>query len=162
MKKYFALSLICISVTALAEAPTHCDPSEKIIYNCQIKGSPKVISLCASKDLSQKSGYLQYRFGRPGKIEFEFPKERQSSQKRFQYAHYFRFQVDRTEVSFKNAGYEYTLYNYYDGDEKPPESESGVRVNTSTLACGSAATDNLFTLKEVLPCDEANALGGCH
>ncbi|MGR8979214.1 MAG: hypothetical protein ACU84H_03860 [Gammaproteobacteria bacterium] len=154
-----ALSLPAISVTALADATSHCGPSEQIIYSCRIKDSRKVVSLCASKDLSSKSGYLQYRFGRPAKIELEFPKERQNSRQQFRYTHYFRFQIDRTEVSFKNAGYEYTVYNDYDGEESVPKRETGVRVNTTELPCGNLATQKLFMLGEVLPGDEEKVQG---
>lgn len=155
------LALTCISVSALAGAPSHCITLEQVIYSCKIKNSQKVVSLCASKDLSAKSGYLQYRFGHLGKVELEFPDERKNSQTQFRYAHYFRFQIDRTEVSFKNAGYEYALYSYYDGEEKPPKSEAGVRVNKTMLPCGGDVADNLLNLKDVVRCDEDNSLGGC-
>jgi len=35
----------------------------------------KIVSLCASSDLSENSGHLRYRFGRPGAAEFVYPAE---------------------------------------------------------------------------------------
>jgi len=155
---HVSLILLSSAVPALAKTPSHCSPSERIIYSCQIKDSAKVVSLCASKQLNSQSGYLQYRFGRPGRVELEFPKERQNSQEQFRYAHYFRFQVDRTELSFKNNGFEYVLYDYHDGEEKPSKSENGVRVQETSLLCGSGAINRLSKLEKVVPCDEASAL----
>jgi hypothetical protein len=162
MKNIFlGLSLMIGAAPAFAETPSHCGTAEQIVYSCQIKDSAKVVSLCASKELSANSGYLQYRFGRPHKSELEFPNARQNSQRRFQYAHYLRFQVDRTEVSFKNGGFEYALYSYYEGEEKPPKSETGVRVRNTVLPCGSTAINKLSTLKGVVSCNEVDPLTGC-
>src|SRR5262249_11408484 len=70
-----------------------CATSEKIIFSCPVKRPAKIVSLCASKDLTSDRGYLQYRFGLPGKVELEFPKDRTATQQKFQYSHYFRAQV---------------------------------------------------------------------
>jgi len=100
-----------------------CAQDEHIIFSCAVKHAAKlpakVVSLCASKDLSKERGYLQYRFGLPGKVELEFPKSRQGTQQQFHYTHYFRAQVDLTEISFNIDGYEYQIFDDYNGEEKP-------------------------------------------
>jgi hypothetical protein len=50
-----------------------CTKDERIIFSCPVKRPAKIVSVCASKDLTSDRGYLQYRFGLPGKIELEFP-----------------------------------------------------------------------------------------
>src|SRR6266851_2325141 len=79
---------------------TLCAKDERIIFSCPVKRPAKIVSICASKDLTSEHGYLQYRFGLPGKIELEFPKERTGTQEKFHYTHYFRAQFDLTEIDF--------------------------------------------------------------
>jgi len=95
----------------------------------QIKNSALIVSICASKDLTSDRGYLQYRFGLPGKIELEFPKELTGTQQKFQYTHYFRAQFDLTEINFTVNGYNNSVFDDYNGEERPAVSSQGVTVN---------------------------------
>src|SRR3984957_14680926 len=72
-------ALICglISSTASA-APTLCVNEEQEIFSCHT-ATKKMIAVCASKDLAPDRGYLQYRFGLPGKIEVAVPADRSVS-----------------------------------------------------------------------------------
>ena len=117
--------------TAALQPHTLCDRNERVIFSCPIKRPAKIVSICASKDLTSDHGYLQYRFGLPGKIELEFPKERTGTQTKFQYTHYFRAQVDLTEISFNVNGYEYQVTDDYNGEEKPAQTIQGVSVTAS-------------------------------
>ena len=107
-----------------------CAKDEHIIFSCTIKRSAKIVSLCSSPLLTKEQGYLQYRFGLPTKIELEFPKDRQATQKHFHYSHYFRFQVDLTEIKFEIDGYEYSIFDDYNGEEKPTISTQGISVTS--------------------------------
>jgi hypothetical protein len=125
-----------------------CSMSEKVIFSCAVKTGGKTVSLCASKDVTADRGYIQYRFGRPAKIELEYPASKEGSQKQFRYSHYFRAQVDLTEVSFSSGDFNYTVFDSYNGEEKPAISEEGVTVTPTaggkdiTLNCrGRAKTD---------------------
>src|SRR4051794_2514507 len=70
--------------TAIAlQANSLCAKDERIIFSCPIKRPAKIVSVCASRDLTSDRGYLQYRFGLPYKVELEFPKERAGSQQKF-------------------------------------------------------------------------------
>ena len=110
------------------QANSLCAKDERIIFSCVTKRAAKIVSLCASKDLTNDRGYLQYRFGLPAKIELEFPKNRQGTQPQFHYSHYFRYQVDLTEINFTIDGYDYQIFDTYNGEEKPKISEQGVNV----------------------------------
>ena len=104
------------------QANSLCARNERIIFSCPIKRPAKIVSVCASKDLTSDRGYMQYRFGLPAKIELEFPKERSGSQQKFQYSHYFRARVDLTEITFTVNGYEYQVTDDYNGEEKTAQT----------------------------------------
>ena len=113
-----------------------CAKTERIIFSCltkrtgasAVRSPSKIVSLCASRDLAKERGYLQYRYGLPGKVELEFPNSRTGTQKLFQYTHYMRYQVDLTEINFEIDGYQYQIFDDYNGEEKPPISTEGVSV----------------------------------
>ena len=134
-----------------------CARDERIIFSCPVKKPAKIVSLCASKNLSADQGYLQYRFGLPGKVELEFPTERTGTQQKFQYTHYFRAQVDLTEISFSNNGYEYQITDDYNGEEKPAQSTQGIMVTAPgkpkevSLACRTKPKADYSDLQAVLP-----------
>ncbi|HEU5236494.1 MAG TPA: hypothetical protein VFU37_05090 [Pyrinomonadaceae bacterium] len=134
-----------------------CATDERIIFSCPLKKPAKIVSLCASKNLTSDRGYLQYRFGLPGKIELEFPKDRAGTQQKFQYTHYFRAQVDQTEISFMNNDYEYAITDDYNGEEKPARSIQGVSVTAPgkpkevSLQCRLKAKADYSDLQAVLP-----------
>jgi hypothetical protein len=116
-------------------------------------------------DLSENRGTLAYRFGVPGHIELEFPRRgTPSSAKQFRYAHYSRYQVDRTEITFNVGEYSYSVFSYYDGEVRPSTSE-GVRVSRgkkeSALSCVGGASANFTGLESAVPCDSENALAMC-
>ncbi|SEQ39149.1 hypothetical protein SAMN05421510_10461 [Nitrosomonas ureae] len=57
---------------ALVDAKgSHCQIQEQVIFSCSV--GEKTVSVCASKNFSAHSGYLQYRFGSLGMSELIFP-----------------------------------------------------------------------------------------
>ena len=138
-------------------SPSLCKATEQIFFNCAVK-SGKIISLCASKQLTAKTGYLQYRFGKIGALELQFPEKLEGSQSAFRYDHYFRPRVDRSDIVFKNAGYEYTVFDDWEGDVKPEIRQSGVSVvsltnekDTTQLDCRGPRVTRLGALDEIVP-----------
>lgn len=109
-------------------ATTLCTSDERIVFSCKVRRGAKIVSLCSSKQLDKEHGYLQYRFGLPGRIELEFPKDLSNTQAQFRYSHYFRYQVDLTEINFNIDGYEYQVFDSYNGEEKRKLTEEGVSV----------------------------------
>ena len=108
---------------------TLCAKEERVIFACVLRRPAKIVSVCASKDLTRETGYLQYRFGLPAKIELEFPKERDRTQERFEYTHYFRALVDLNEIGFSVDGVEYSVVDDYNAEEKPAQSIEGLTIN---------------------------------
>ena len=148
----------------LASPPSNtlCAKDERVIFSCPVKRPAKIVSLCASKDLTSDRGYLQYRFGLPGKIELEYPKDRQGTQQKFQYMHYFRAQVDETEISFQINGYEYQIFDTYNGEERPRISTEGVNVTAPgkpkevSFTCRTKAKADYSDLQAVFPGGQDN------
>ena len=133
-----------------------CESTEKIVFSCTVGKASKIVSLCSSKDLTKDRGYLQYRFGLPGKIELEFPKQRKQTQSAFKYSHYFRAQFDQTEISFTSDNYEYAIFDDYNGEQKPAQHDQGIRITSpnskeTTLTCRSRAKAQYGDLAEVFP-----------
>ena len=149
---------------ALAPALAHgevrgmCTASETVYFSCPTAGA-KSVSLCGAGP-----GHLQYRFGKPGKPEFSFPSDGKDGARGMRLAHYFRYQVDRTEVSFSNQENDYSLYDYTEDGKR----SAGVRVVTAAgkevdIACSKPIQSRLGKLEGVLACDADNALsmGAC-
>jgi hypothetical protein len=92
----------------------------------------------------------------PGKVELEYPAERARSQEKFEYHHYFRAQVDETEISFSSDGYKYSIFDDYNGEMRPAVSSQGVRVEApgtgkeSTLECQGKAKASYGDLDQIL------------
>lgn len=161
---YFVISLTTGSYAATAE-PSLCHKDEQIFFSCPISGSANRVSLCGSNALDHRRGYLQYRFGRPGAVELQFPRDRANTQGAFRYTHYFRPQVDRSEISFDNGGYQYIVFSYYEGDVKPAINTAGVRITkhrdsrpSVELHCRAPLVHRLGLLANIIPRDPDNPL----
>ena len=145
-------------------AQTHCTPSETVAFSCSLKAA-KVVSLCLGHAQGQGSAPLSYRFGRLGKPEFVFPAPSTGTSGTFRYAHYARYQVDRTEVSFSNAGVDHVVFDYREGGPNPSLSR-GIRATRNgkdiELNCKGRSVSRLLQLQPLLPCDAENALASCN
>jgi hypothetical protein len=146
--------------SAVVQPNTLCAKDERTIFSCPVKRPAKIVSLCASKDLTSDRGYLQYRFGLPGKVELEYPKDRQGTQQKFKYSHYFRAQFEMTSINFTIDGYEYSVFDDYNGEEKPKISSQGVSVTAPgkpkevSFVCRTKPKADYSDLQAVLPSEQ--------
>ena len=162
-------ALLLILAPALVHAdPSHCTGNEDIVFTCSLQRSGKIASLCASKQLlaAKSGGSLTYRFGKAEAVEFAFPKESAHSPGRFRYSHYFRFQTDRTKVSFENEGFRYDIFSDYDGEETP-QSSIGIRVTApggkeTLLGCTKSVEAHWNLIDGAVPCDEEEDPSECN
>lgn len=145
-----------------------CAPDEQVLFSCRTKGAGKSIALCASKHLSKSDGYIQYRFGRGGTVELEFPGRREKTQQEFRYSHYSRFQVDRVGVSFSRAGFTYSIFENYEGDMGPAAKQYGIEVTgtgnsakATSIECEGKVVSKLSALQDVVPCDKSDPTNTC-
>lgn len=157
------IAAVSLSALARGDGSSLCNAEEKSIFSCEVRGSGKLASLCSSNVVTRDKGYIQYRFGRPGKIELEFPTGTKETQQKFRYAHYSRFQVDRTEVTFGINKHSYTLFDSSEGNEKTIERVRGISIALPTkekreLLCSSNATGSLADLEPIAACDKDSPL----
>ena len=80
---FFPLALLLFSTSTIAQVQSLCEKNERVVWSC--RAGIKYYSLCASGDLSSSSGYMQYRAGRRGAIEFRFPADQQHPRNYFKY-----------------------------------------------------------------------------
>ncbi|HEY5838618.1 MAG TPA: hypothetical protein VIT19_06235 [Pyrinomonadaceae bacterium] len=111
------------------QVSTLCAKTERVIFACVLRRPAKIVSVCASKDLTRDTGYVQYRFGSPAKIELEYPKDRTGTQQKFEYTHYMRALVDLNEINFSVDGVDYSVVDDYNAEEKPAQSIEGITIN---------------------------------
>ncbi len=95
------LALYCTS--SLATAAGLCTPAEYTVFSCDTK--TKTYAVCESKVLSANEGYLQYRVGRRGRVEFTFPPKRVSPKGIF----YLTSLPRGAMLSFQNGEFSYDL-----------------------------------------------------
>lgn len=67
----FPLLTAAVIACPAAAGSTHCSPSEQTVFSCAI--GAKIVSLCASADLSSAAGAIQYRFGPVDRPEIAYP-----------------------------------------------------------------------------------------
>lgn len=129
-----------------------CKTGEKSFFACQTNKN-KAISLCGD------GSALQYRFGKPEKIELAYPDNSSVGYQKFTYFHYFRPRVDRTEIRFNNKGVDYILFEYLDGEsERKYQQYRGVTVlidgKEFAIHCTGRHESSLYELQDKLPNDD--------
>lgn len=117
------------------DRPSHCTATEKTLFACTT--GKKVLSICASKDFSEASGYVQYRFGPKGKPELSWPPVEDRSRKNIQIGQVRHARSISSHVRFKKGSYQYIVYDVFGAET---ESQAGVIVlkdgkKVATLLC---------------------------
>lgn len=82
---------------------TLCSANEEVIFSCIAK--QKMYEICASKGLSATSGYMQYRAGVNGKVDFVFPNRRVVPAGNFK----FNLLARGAELSFQDGELTYEI-----------------------------------------------------
>jgi hypothetical protein len=135
-----------------------CAKGENVVWSCAMVKESKLASLCSSKDLDETHGYVQYRFGRAGQVEMEFPRERTNTQAAFKYSRYTRPLVTYLKLEFVNNGFTYTISDDSNEEEKPPQRDAritvtptGAKAKETTLHCRLPVTGSLMKLEGAVP-----------
>lgn len=81
-RQYWLVSLSLLACTsATSQSTGHpavkaqqglCQADEDVVFTCNLK-SRRTVSICASKPLDSQHGHVQYRFGKPGRIDIALP-----------------------------------------------------------------------------------------
>lgn len=145
MRRLICLLVSLISPTLLAYEPASlCRADEQVIFACEIKH--KLLSVCASADVSSTSGYVQYRFGQSGKIELTYPATKVAPQGKFLLSSAGFSGGGANIIRFNNSGYEYLVFdsmrrtNFTPGEPHDAEFHAGIVTRrhgkiTSTRLC---------------------------
>jgi hypothetical protein len=151
------LAIVAVAISrssASGGAPALCDQPKESYFACRTRNG-KLIELCGGKT-------VEYRFGKPGKVELAYPAAPGDGPLRF--AHYARPATDRIEISFSAGGADYSVFDYSEGKKRT----AGVRATLAsgkevTIACKGPIVSRLGALEKILPCDTDSALnlGGC-
>jgi len=141
--------------SSAAQSPL-CTKAEKTIWTCTIQKTMKTASLCASKDLDSSKGYVQYRFGKAGKIELQFPSSKENSQEQFRYSRYTRPLVTYLTLTFENNGFTYKIEDVNNAEEKPPINDAFIKVTSpdgkeTELKCKQPTKGSLMELEDIVP-----------
>ena len=162
--KRVLLIITMLFAQTVAAGPSLCAVNEKTYFSCSAGPERKLASLCGSKSLQQPNSYLQYRFGTKKNLELIFPDDKKDSLVKFNYYHYFRFQTDRTNISFTNKDTSYAIFSDYDGENGTPTLQRGVSVSRNKdvrFLCKGKVTNNLSSLEGAIPCDKSDPLNSC-
>lgn len=108
-----ALLMLCPLSFAGEEGAAHtslCTPAETTVFSCEVRNH-KLVSLCASPDLSHDTGYLQYRFGHDAhSIEMEFPHSTSRQAATFKYLQEYFARGGTTALSFWVGPFRYSVF----------------------------------------------------
>ena len=120
-----------------------CVSDEVTLWTCESKN--RVFSLCSSPVVTRKSGYMQYRASKSGKVVLEYPSVKRPPLGSFTYN---SFGNGNASVEFLNKGYRYSLVD-------PLRSYSMISVSgpmpsekTTEIKCGGNQTLQLnYTMR---------------
>ncbi|WP_175003628.1 hypothetical protein [Burkholderia lata] len=93
---------------AHAEEITLCQPHEEIYISCPVGG--KLVSLCASGNISPNNGYVQYRYGLPERVELQFPKNPNPPGKEMTISDISAGNLNFIHIKFRTGVYDYVIY----------------------------------------------------
>ncbi|WP_198403264.1 hypothetical protein [Acidovorax delafieldii] len=107
------LSAVCFSLfSGLCWAGTSislCSADEIVFLSCSL--GHKLLSVCASKDLSSDRGYIEYRFGKQNLIELRYPDKSLPPKQAFTFLALGTGQAVENSLRFRNGEYTYTVYS---------------------------------------------------
>jgi hypothetical protein len=120
-----------------------CETDELMYRSCKI--GKKIASFCVSKNLDEKNGYVQYRFGTKFNIELVYPKQKIHPKGLFFYGMNIFTDGAVNYISFVNKSYKYF---YYERVINSREDSITGQLNEGRLENGLAIVKNGKTIKD--------------
>ena len=133
-----------------ARPESFCTARETVVFAC--RSGAKLVSVCASADISASSGYLQYRFGKPGAgaIELTLPQDERLPPASATGENVAFSGGGGSWLRFANGSHSYVVYSGIGrwGDDGQTVEKEGVRVEhkgktVAELACSGPLTSEL-------------------
>nr|WP_298117318.1 hypothetical protein [uncultured Pseudomonas sp.] len=91
---------------------TLCTSNEDIYFSCPFKNG-KIISVCASGNTSPNTGYVQYRYGKPDKLELIHPKKKIPPENIIYYVDATEGSAIRDILKFKIGEFTYIIHQSF-------------------------------------------------
>ena len=131
---------------------SHCTDGENVVWSCAI--GDEIVSICASKQLAERYGYLQFRYGRPGAPLVLHPKTLADTQRAFALRRKAG-PVEHLSLAFGSGGQRYTVRDER-GQEGKERRSAGLTIVDAEgamimLDCDSALTGSLAALEGIVP-----------
>jgi hypothetical protein len=108
-----------------AAESTLCTVNEVALFTCNTNN--RIISLCGSKETSGPNSYIQYRFGKPNKVELVYPEQKKPITPKIFETGYNTYSHGSQEsaVSFSIGSYTYTIHSdlILDGSDEMNNAE---------------------------------------
>jgi hypothetical protein len=162
---------LTIGITHVAQASTLCRADEVVVFSCQFKENKKFVSVCTSRNISDKTGFMQYRYGTEKNVELSYPDNKLNSQSKFGYDSYARPDLSTFILGFDNSNYRYEISETTEGGIDDGITTQVLLVtsedkkHTITLNClnNQNLISNISTLETVVPCDKEHEIvdGSC-
>lgn len=155
VRKIFAAGLVlsvCLPVVAQANSPSSlCQANERVLFTCPI--GKKLLSVCASSDLDDTKGMMQYRFGLPDKLELVHPEVAAHPKRHFKFQRtYSRVEsAEIQELEFQRGAVTYAVFT----ESIKGKEAAGINVT----AAGKTTTLKCKALDGVQGFSEINSLG---
>jgi hypothetical protein len=137
------IAAILLTVSTAIAADTHCTAQERVIFSCSI--GKKIVSVCASRQLTPSSGYMQYRFGRKDALELALPDPPAHPRKVVKAGTLMFSGGGGAYLRFMRGQYSYVVYTAIGrgwGEKEGVVVEKNGEVSAN-LSCKSAATSEL-------------------
>jgi hypothetical protein len=114
---HLCCALVCFLVASSSDAAdhspvasnSHCEVGEQIVFSCRI--GQKIASLCASKRLTPTEGYVQYRYGPPGRIEIDIPGRSPADRARIRGMRSPPSTANALVMSIDHGGFTYAIFS---------------------------------------------------
>ena len=107
-----SLGLVCFDAAA-QKTQSHdlCTTNQVPVFSCTLQGKVrKIVSLCASTASAQGKRSFRYRYGRPSKIELEYPTSGDGNDVFTQTHLLYAGGTTGNAYAFSNDGFKYILY----------------------------------------------------
>jgi hypothetical protein len=136
----FGFTITGLRTAAAAEVPSLCSADEQTIWSCAAKH--KIYSICASESLDATTGWLQYRAGPAGNINFRYPETLSHPKGAFR----FSLLARGAQMEFRNGVFSYTIYEDITGGATIAVEKNDVEI--ASINC-KEATDTLANTETI-------------
>ena len=140
-----------------------CTGTEKTYLSCETENH-KIISVCGALPNA-----LQYRFGRPSRVELRYPEDASKGTSTLLYAHDVEGNDDSTDLNFTNGSYHYQVFDlrHIHGDRYTGVIAQGKDQVEHKVVCVGKVHGNLDEVGKYLKCDPNDPFNGgnptgCH